>query len=229
MTSFNVWGDNVRFWEGFRQQLFPPKCVFCRRVLDQDGICEKCRTSLLYNRPNEPITDIPFVDAAYSCFHYEGDVKNAIIRYKFGGVSKYSVDFSEFIEICIQKDLCNDFDIISWVPLSKKRLRSRGYDQARLLAEEVCNRIGVRAVRTLIKSRNSVPQSRQNDISKRRANVLGTYELAHIDVVDKRIILLDDVLTTGSTVSECARVLKSAGAKKINIITIAKAHSRKRD
>ena len=81
----------------------------------------------------------------------------------------------------------------------------------------------------LRKIRDTAPQSRQSDISKRMANILGAYEVASNDVVGKRIILIDDVLTTGSTVSECARILKTAGAEKIYVVTVAKTRQRKKN
>ena len=211
----------MKFTEFIAKYLFPPKCVFCRRVLEKDGVCEKCRDTLPYKLPQESKENIMFVDGAWSYFHYRGDVRNAIIRYKFAGLSKYSVDFSEYVEECINLNLDGKYDIISWVPLSKKRKRSRGYDQAQLLAQEVCLRIGTEPVRTLVKCRDSAPQSRQTDAAGRRANILGAYELASVDVTGKSIVLIDDVLTTGSTVSECARVLKTYGAEKVYVVTIA--------
>ena len=211
----------MKFTEFIAKYLFPPKCVFCRRVLEKDGVCEKCRDTLPYKLPQESKENIMFVDGAWSYFHYRGDVRNAIIRYKFAGLSKYSVDFSEYVEECINLNLDGKYDIISWVPLSKKRKRSRGYDQAQLLAQEVCLRIGTEPVRTLVKCRDSAPQSRQTDAAGRRANLLGAYELASVDVTGKSIVLIDDVLTTGSTVSECARVLKTYGAEKVYVVTIA--------
>ncbi|MBE6911941.1 MAG: ComF family protein [Ruminococcaceae bacterium] len=209
--------------------LFPPKCVFCRKVLPKDGICDKCKNLLPYRRPMKSKDSIMFVDGAYSCFHYEGNVRDAIIRYKFGGLNKYAADFAEFLKICVEENLEGEYDIISWVPLSKKRLRKRGYDQAKCLAEQLCIRLGKTPVGTLVKCRDAAPQSRQSNPSSRRANVLGAYEIDSADVSGKRIILLDDVLTTGSTASECARILKTAGAEKVYLITIAKTRSAKKN
>jgi len=219
----------VRFKEFINKYLFPPKCVFCRRVIEEDGVCSKCKVNLPYIHTAESKEPIMFVDGAYSCFYYEGDVRNAILRYKFGGLLKYSVDFSEYIEKCITENLAGKYDLISWVPLSKKRLRKRGYDQAKLLAEEVANRLGTQPVRTLKKSRDTAPQSRQNDVSKRMANILGAYEISYFDPAGKRIILVDDVLTTGSTVSECARILKTSGAEAVYVVTLAKTRPRKKN
>ena len=219
----------MKFRDLFNKYLFPPKCVFCRRVMERDGVCDRCKAGLPYRHTKESENPIMFVDGAYSYFHYEGDVRNALIRYKFGGLSKYAVDFSVYLEECIRECLDGEFDVISWVPLSKKRLKSRGYDQARLLAEEVASRLGVSATRTLKKSRNTAPQSRQGDISRRMANILGAYEMASFDPAGKKILLIDDVLTTGSTVSECARILKTAGAEKVYIATVAKTRERKKN
>ncbi len=218
----------MKITELIAKYLFPPKCVFCRRVLEKDGVCEKCRDTLPYKIPQESKENIMFVDGVWSCFRYKGDARNAIIRYKFAGLSKYAVDFSEFLEECINSNLDGQYDIISWVPLSKKRKRNRGYDQAQLLALEICNRMGTEPVRTLVKCRDSAPQSRQTDAAGRRANILGAYELSGADVTGKRIILIDDVFTTGSTVSECARVLKTHGAQKVYAVTIAAAGHGKR-
>ncbi len=172
---------------------------------------------------------IMFVDGAYSCFHYEGNVRNAIIRYKFAGLDKYALDFAEFLKVCVDKNLDGEYDIISWVPLSKKRMRKRGYDQAKRLAEELAIKLERTPVRTLVKCRDAAPQSRQTNPSSRKANVLGAYEIASVDVSGKRVIIIDDVLTTGSTVSECARMLKTAGADKVYVITIAKTRSSKKE
>ncbi len=220
----------MNFLELLKKYLFPPKCVFCRRVMEKDGVCDKCEANLPYRTTYEVHDEIQFVDAAFSCFHYEGDVKNALLRYKFGGIQKYAVDFSEYLEECINMNLNGRYDIISWVPLSTKRLRRRGYDQARLLAEEICMRIGAESpVRTLRKSINVAPQSKQGDKSRRVANIIGAYEPGNVNIEGKRILLIDDILTTGSTVSECARVLKTAGASEVLVLTLAKTRSRKKN
>ena len=204
--------------------------MFCRRILESDGVCEKCEANLPYRMSYEVTEDIQFVDESFSYFHYEGDVKNALLRYKFGGLQKYAVDFAEYLKECINMNLSGRYDIISWVPLSGKRLRRRGYDQARLLAEEVCRKMGSEPpVRTLRKCIDAAPQSRQGDKSRRVANIIGAYEVANTNVEGMRIILIDDILTTGSTVSECARVLKTAGASEVFVLTIAKTRSRKKN
>ena len=219
----------MKFSDFLNKYLFPPKCVFCRRVIEKDGVCNKCKASLPYRSSKESEEPIMFVDGAYSYFHYEGDVRNSLLRYKFGGLSKYSVDFAVYLEECIQENLSGEFDVLSWIPLSRKRLKSRGYDQARLLAEEVAIRLQTKLCRTLKKSRDTAPQTRQKDASGRVANVLGAYEVSSFDPAGKKILLIDDVLTTGSTASECARILKTAGAEKVYLVTVAKTRARKKN
>lgn len=216
-------------WQVLSEYLFPPKCVFCRRVMKEDGVCDRCKATLPYRHTREDKEPIMFIDGVYSCFYYEMDVRNALIRYKFGGLSKYSVDFALYLEACVKEELEGKFDILSWIPLSKKRLISRGYDQSRLLAEELGKLISKNPVRTLIKRRNTAPQSRQKEASKRIANILGAYDIAEFDVSGKSILLIDDILTTGSTASECARVLKTAGAEKVYLLTVAKTRTRKKN
>lgn len=114
-------------------------------------------------------------------------------------------------------------DIITWVPLSRKRLRKRGYDQARLLAEELSRISGVGCCRLLQKTRNNPAQSGTGSAEKRRANVSGVYRAADEDQVKgKSILLVDDIVTTGATLSECARVLISAGAREVKAVTVAR-------
>ena len=116
------------------------------------------------------------------------------------------------------------FDLLSWAPLSPRRLRQRGYDQAELLARAVGEHLGAAAVPLLVKSRDIPAQSGLSEQASRRANVLGAYELLpRAEVEGRSILLADDVVTSGSTLSECARVLLTAGAAQICAVTLAQA------
>jgi predicted amidophosphoribosyltransferase len=121
------------------------------------------------------------------------------------------------------------YDCISWVPVSKKRLRKRGYDQVELIAKVAAEALGLPLVSTLYKFRDTPPQSSIRDFAKRRANVLGAYKpIAPETVSGKRVLLLDDVVTTGATASECARVLLTAGAKDVSFAAVAAASYHKK-
>ena len=116
------------------------------------------------------------------------------------------------------------FDVLTWVPVSRLRRLRRGYDQVELLAKAVGAELGMTPVPMLKKIRNNRPQSRLDSASARRANVLGAYKLLDgAQANGKRVLLLDDILTTGATAGECARMLLSAGAKEVHCAAVAAA------
>ena len=124
----------------------------------------------------------------------------------------------------LQKQDMTQFDILTWAPISPFRRLKRGYDQCELLAQAVAEELGLTAVRTLKKVRNVPPQSTIRGAAARRANVLGAYRaVSDVPLQGKRILLLDDIITTGATVSECARVLLTAGAKEVYCGAVAAA------
>ena len=108
------------------------------------------------------------------------------------------------------------------MPLSPQRERKRGYDQARILAENAGAALGLAPVRLLRKVRHVSPQSRITAPEERKANISGCYEVTGPEAVKgKRILIIDDIITTGSTVSECARMLLLAGAEEVNAASLA--------
>ena len=108
------------------------------------------------------------------------------------------------------------YDLITWVPVSPKTLRRRGYDQAQLLAQETARALAAQAVPLLEKTRDTPPQSSLTQGRQRRANVAGGYTAPHpAQVAGQRVLLLDDILTTGATLNEAARTLRQAGARQV--------------
>ncbi len=120
------------------------------------------------------------------------------------------------------------YDVLTYIPVAPLRKYRRSYDQVELIAQAVAKELDTTLVPTLRKIRNTPPQSGFKDVSQRRANVLGVYRVKNADLVrEKRILLLDDVITTGATASECARVLLTAGAKEVYCAAMAAAHQDK--
>ena len=129
----------------------------------------------------------------------------------------------EEVARCAAEQFSGAFDLVTWVPVSKKRMRERGYDQAELLVRSVCRRWNVRPVRLLRKRVDTPPQSGIEDAAARRANVLGAYEAVTPErIQNSRILLVDDVCTTGATMEECIRMLKEAGAKCVVCVAVAR-------
>ena len=207
------------------QWLFPPKCVLCRALLQKDetDLCHHCRV----HAPLAPATHkkIPHLDRWTAVWYYEGNARNSILRFKFQNARSYAQTYGRFLAMKLLEEDMADFDILTWVPVSPLRRLKRGYDQVELLAQAVGRELDTEPMPLLRKIRNAPPQSGISGDAARRANVLGAYRVTDPDALrDKRILLLDDVITTGATASECARVLLTAGAKSVNCAAVARRH-----
>jgi len=219
----------MSFFSSILNLIFPPKCVFCSKILHKtdDGWCDKCTESLPY-ADDHGKQDGDVFDFCVSPLYYTGTVRRSILRYKFNNAYYYADTYGKVLAECIQecKDIKfhnMDYDIISWVPLSNKRERKRGYDQAMLLATATASQLGEVAVETLKKPHDVQAQSELGDKAERSANISGAYATADSDNIQgKRILLIDDVVTTGSTLEECSRVLLSAGACGVICATLAR-------
>ena len=202
--------------------LFPRHCPFCGAIVEKDLLCQRCRRTLPYTE-GHAVRKGSFGRCA-SPLWYEGDVRSAILRFKFNGKLGGLNCFGSLMAQCAAEELSGEFDAITWVPVSRKRLRKRGFDQSRLLAASVCVDWHVEPTETLRKVVDNPPQSGTEDAAARRANVLGVYEAADPAVIaGKRWLLVDDIITTGSTLAECVRVLKEAGAADVVCLTLAAA------
>lgn len=209
--------------------LFPPRCVFCRRLLHrgEEGICPRCQQELPWALGAEAEQTGEFFSLCASPLWYQDQVRASFHRYKFKGVRGYSRTYGRLVAQCVQDHLAGRYDLITWVPLSRARLRQRGYDQAMLLASAAALELDDVAAETLCKVRDTEAQSGlgKNDAS-RRANVLSAYQVTDPALVEgRRVLLIDDIVTTGSTLSECARVLRIAGAT--DVVCAALARSRR--
>lgn len=201
---------------------FPPRCAFCGAILEEsgDGVCSACRKAL--PRAAETERKCDFVRAYTAPFYYEEPVRQGMLAYKFRNAPSHGKVFGRMIGEDLLRRGIDGFDLISWVPLSAKRHRRRGYDQARLLAEAAAEALGTTAVPLLRKARDVSPQSRLRTPEERRANISGCYVVRSADAVrGKRILLIDDIITTGSTLSECARMLLTAGAVSVRGAALA--------
>ena len=207
--------------------LFPPKCVFCRRLLrrGEEGLCAACREDLPWTHGQEALQCPEFVALCASPLWYQDTVRASFHRYKFKGSRGYAKTYGRLVAQCVREHLAGRYDLITWVPLSPERLKQRGYDQAMLLASAAALELGDVAVETLRKVRNAGAQSSLGkDDSARRANVLGAYQVVDPELVEgRRILLIDDIITTGSTISECARTLRFAGCADVVCATLARA------
>lgn len=200
--------------------LFPPKCPFCGKVQDVPGICPDCEKDLPWIPGAEALREGPGGLRCAGAVWYEKTVRDALLRLKFQGASEIAEPLGELIARCAAEQFGGEFDTVTWVPVSKKRLRKRGYDQSELLARSACRFWDIQSVRLLEKKVDNPAQSGIRDDAARRANVLGVYEAVG-DVAGKRILLIDDICTTGATLIECTRVLEDAGAEQVVCVAVA--------
>lgn len=208
--------------------LFPEKCVLCRTVLEKEemDLCHRCRLEA----PDCPISGnkLPFLDSWAAVWYYEDTARKSLLRYKFGGRRSYAITYGRLLAMKLQREYPEGFDFLTYVPTGRWRKWKRGYDQVELLAKEVGRQLGMQPQPLLKKVRRTRVQSRIRGEARRRANVLGAYAVGEPEKVKgKRILLLDDIITTGSTIGECARVLLTAGAKEVHCGAVAKARHRK--
>ena len=204
--------------------LYPPKCVLCKKVLSKEetDLCKSCRE----NQPEFPSHKIKlsFLAQWTGLWYYKENVRLSILRYKFYGRRSYALSYGRLLAMKLLKDGWEDTDILSWIPISRQRKFRRGYDQSELLAKALADALGLELTPTLRKVRNTKPQSTMGGAPQRRANILGAYEVIDPKAVrNQRILLVDDIVTTGATASEAARMLLTAGAKEVKLATLAVA------
>ena len=186
--------------------LFPPKCVLCKSFLSKEetDLCRGCRESQLeYNGSKIKIS---FLAQWTGLWYYKENVRLSILRYKFYGRRNYAQSYGRLLAMKLLKEGWDDTDLLTWIPISRQRKRKRGYDQSQLLAAAVAKELGMQEVALLQKIRNTKPQSTMGSAAHRRANILGAYEVMDPALVrGKRILLVDDIITTGATASEYRR------------------------
>ena len=211
------------------RMLFPPKCHFCRKILtrSETDLCHNCRTSApVFTRPKRQIHLIAQWTAVW---YYKDDVRSSIRRFKFYNARSYAGFFARALAMRLQEDpFDSDFDLLTWVPVSRLRRLSRGYDQSELLAKALGEELGMTPIPGLRKLRHTKPQSGIRDGAARRANVFNAYSGINASQFSgKRVLLVDDVVTTGATASECAKTLLVSGATDIFLAAVAAAPNHK--
>jgi len=158
------------------------------------------------------------VDLLWTAGPYDGWLRSAIHAYKFNGETARAPHFASLLaEVCAG---LGDDAVLAPVPLHPKRKRQRGYEQTRLLAEKISERTGQMVFLGLKKGRDT-PQQVGLSRAERSLNLLDAFEIAPGAVVPDRVILIDDVGTTGATLTECAIALRKGGATSVSAVVIA--------
>ncbi len=198
--------------------IFPPACGICGK-LGQGYLCSNCERELEKYKIRTNIRT-----QRYHLFRYEQDIRDKILDYKFNDKSYL---YHLFYEILIKdKNACEflgDYDIIVPVPIHRKRKWKRGYNQCELVAKRIGTNLGICVVTDALEKKvHTVPQSsllRQ----ERLQNAKDVYNVKNPSKIEnKKVVIFDDIYTTGATAYECKKTLELAGARKVGVMTIAK-------
>ena len=203
MSQLPGWAGRAGTW--LLDLLFPMKCPFCQHILEDSRApaCPGCQKMLPWLSGREAERPVEFTSGCHSPLAYRDRVPDSIHRYKFPGTPSYAGAYGLLTAQCVRDNRAAPLDLVTWIPLSPKRRRKRGFDQAEALARAV---------------------ARELDLPVRGTNVLGVYRLKEsVDLAGLRVLLVDDVVTSGATLSECARLLRSAGAAEVLCATLAQA------
>lgn len=205
--------------------IYPPRCPFCGRVLEvweEEGLCHQCQKTLPWQL--EVGKQVDFCARCFSPLWYRGSVRRGMEQFKFRGGQIHARLFGTLMAQCLHDQWGEEVDCITWVPATRRRRGERGFDQCELLAREVGKNLGVEVVSALEKVRDTKQQARITSSSARQANVTGAYAAREgIDLTGKQVVLVDDVVTSGATMAECAACLRIAGAEKVIGLTLARA------
>ncbi len=211
--------------KSFVNLFYPLHCLGCGRAVEamnEFHLCDNCIASIKYNAMPPFELELPKV-LAYSACLYEGTLKELIHRFKYKGKTVLAKIFSKMmIDYIKENPEIVDVDLITIVPLHKKRLREREFNQSLLLAAGITKRFTLALANTLEKIRKT---KYQNELLKgeRHINLKGAFKVYDkIYITGKNILLIDDVMTTGATLSECAKTLLDGGAKSVRCFALAR-------
>ena len=234
-------------WKGLCDLIYPPNCILCKKYIPQippkASLCLPCLNTVEYNKPpfcrkcsrylghssdqilcNDCQKTKPQFDQAWGVCLYNGTMRRLIHLFKYGNrttlhhtLTKMMFDFINAYQLDMHR-----FDLVVPIPLSSTRLRERGYNQSQLLAEDIARQFLIEPIygnlQRIRHTRNQALMGKR----ERWTNLKGAFRIKYpLLFSGKSILIVDDLLTTGATVSEAAHALKEAGAKTTEVLTLA--------
>jgi competence protein ComFC len=194
----------------------PPYCAHCGDPvagrIDHEYICHFCSTTA------------PAFDLARSAAHYSGPLAELLKALKYHRATWLAPDLAELLDPLARQHVgLGHIDAVTFVPLHRRRQRRREFNQSALIARELARRLGKRYMSgILVRHRETESQTRLT-ASERMINVRGSFKCRNSSWIEgRRLLLVDDVMTTGATVSECAKTLKESGAGAVYVVTVAR-------
>lgn len=191
------------------QREFDNACQICGRNIQHKGRCLSCNTAKLH------------FDKGYSVLVYKNSVREAILKFKYKGKFNYAQYLGKILCSYCTTNSIDGYDYITAVPLHKDRYKQRGYNQAKLLGKILAKHTNTPYKDLLIRYKNTLPQNALNK-SQREKNIKNSFGLINnINLHSKNILIVDDIFTTGSTINECAKILKKNGANSVDFICLS--------
>lgn len=228
--------------------ILPPKCMCCGHIIhDENGLCADCFQKLTFittpycKRCGLPFENVmgnkkllcvkcaqekrPVLQMSRSALKYDSFFKKNILSFKFKDKTENAVVFAKFLKTAGKDIFEAGADVLIPVPLHYQRLIKRKYNQSALMAQELSHLTGVPVdLTSLVKIKSTKPQVHYSG-KARVQNVKGVFEVKNnTNIKGKRVVVIDDVMTTGSTLKECAKALKTAGAQSVCSITVARVY-----
>lgn len=202
--------------------LWPPRCPLCDRVVGFAETCPKCgRDSVQLLRRRQPAVPGPgramdFLDGAFAAFWYEPPVQDAIVRMKQNGRSDIAAWCAGEMLLALERAGGPAVDLVVPVPAGRTQMRRRGrFDGPRYMAKILAGGLGAALCTDILYKAFDTPPQHLLSARDRRSNLLGAFAVCPqraAQLAGKRVLLADDVFTTGATLNECAKMLRAAGA-----------------
>ena len=216
--------------------IFPNRCILCGKLCIDEYFCDKCKGKLspfavkLCPKCGAPLKYCNckfyfyYFDKISCSFPNEDYSKECFYRFKFNSDMSAGNYFAEFMSESVKKAFDTDsIDFITYIPMHIIKRLDRGYNQSKYLAKIISKNTKIPFKSIFIQPKKHKTQHKQNDINDRFLNVKGRYKInPAINIKDKTVLIIDDIITTGATLSECARLLKLKGAKTVFCATALK-------
>ena len=217
--------------------IYPPRCAVCTELLEmgtEGSLCMKCRENfeknnlcgiIVKHRNDKGIKNTDYLTCGYAVFEYE-DIKKSIEHFKFKGFKNDGIALGEIMYQVAKQNFSNvimEADLLVPVPVHAKRLKERGFNQTQVLAQRFAELSGMCCSDVIKRVRHTVPQSGLHP-DQRLENIKDAFECRDDSKIrGKKIIIVDDIFTTGATINECARILRANGAGQVDFFTLSVA------
>lgn len=224
--SYTYMHQTTHFLQHCLEILFPPFCCHCHR--DGELLCDSCFDQILFSTVQpQIILEKRYIDQVRVAAEFSYSIKSLIISLKYKKIKKVSVILGKMLYYCASFP---EVHYVTAVPMHPWKYNQRGYNQAALIAQTFCKEAGLLYINCLEKNNYTQSQASVKDKVTRQKNSLDMYSLKHEytqnnKIKNKSFLIIDDVLTTGNTLNECAKVLKQHGAKSVVGLVVAHKQS----